>query len=64
MKFFLKFFSRALRKSMTKVMDKFGSQIVSGMTDTSSEAPSAFHKPKRDLYSKMSEKQDSDLTKE
>ena len=63
MKFFLKFASRALRKSFTKFMDKIGSRVVSGMTDTSSDAPSAFHKPKRDLYSKMAEKQDSDLTK-
>ena len=63
MKFFLKFASRAIRKTMTKFMDRVGSRVVSGMADTSSDAPSAFHKPKRDLYSKMSEKQDADLTK-
>jgi len=42
-----------MRKSMTKIMDRFGSKLVSGMADTSSDAPNAFHKPKRDLYSSM-----------
>jgi len=53
MKFIIKFASRAIRKGMTKIMDKLGSQLVSGMADTSSDAPNAFHKPKRDLYSTM-----------
>jgi len=53
MKFLLRFASRAMRKSMTKIMDRFGSKLVSGMADTSSDAPNAFHKPKRDLYSSM-----------
>jgi hypothetical protein len=59
MKFIFKFATRALRKGMTKIMDRFGSKLVSGMADTSSDAPNAFHKPKRDLYSTMTEKQEN-----
>lgn len=57
MKFLIKFATKALRKGMTKVMDRLGSKLVSGMTDTSSDAPNAFHKPKRDVYSSMVENQ-------
>lgn len=39
-----------LRKVSTKLMDKVGSKIVSGMADTSSDAPNAFYKPKRDVH--------------
>ena len=59
MKFLLKFATKAMRKGMTKIMDRFGSKLVSGMTDTSSDAPNAFHKPKRDLYSSMVENQEN-----
>ena len=58
MKFFFRFATRALRKGLTKIMDRFGSKIVSGMADTSSDAPNAFHKPKRDVYSSMVENQE------
>ena len=48
------------KRFAVKVMDKLGGQVVSTMADTSSDAPNAFHKPKRDLYSKMhSEEQKS-----
>ena len=57
MKFFLKFATKAFRKGMTKIMDRLGSKLVSGMTDTSSDAPNAFHEPKRDVYSSMVENQ-------
>ena len=36
-------------------MDRVGSKLVSRMADTSSDAPSAFHEPKRDVYSQMQE---------
>jgi len=39
----------------TRLMDKVGSRVVSGIADTSSDAPNAFHKPKRDLYRQMEE---------
>ena len=55
MRYLFKFASRALKKSFTKFLDRVGSKVVSGMADTSSDAPSAFHKPKRDLYSKIKE---------
>lgn len=62
MKFVLRFTTRALRKGLAKFLnrvgDKFGSTIVSGMADTSSDAPNAFHKPKRDVYSSMVENQE------
>ena len=38
-------------------MDKLGGQLVSTMADTSSDAPNAFHEPKRDLYSKLREEE-------
>ena len=37
----------------TRLMDRVGGRLVSGMADTSADAPSAFHKPKRDVYRKM-----------
>ena len=39
----------------TKFMDRVGSRMVSRMADTSSDAPNAFHKPKRDIYRQMEE---------
>ena len=41
------------RKAVTRLMDKVGSRLVSGMADTSSDAPASRFKPKRDLYAKM-----------
>ncbi len=41
------------RKAMTRLMDKVGGRLVSGMADTSSDAPASRFKPKRDLYAKM-----------
>lgn len=43
------------RRAMDKLMDRVGGRLVSGMADTSSDAPSAFHEPKRDLYRHMKE---------
>ena len=41
------------RKAVTRLMDKVGGRLVSGMTDTSSDAPASCFKPKRDLYAKI-----------
>ena len=43
----------AVQSAYTKTMDKVGSKIVAGMTDTSSDAPNAYYTPKRDLYESM-----------
>lgn len=51
--------SRAVKKLTqrvwTRLMDRVGGRLVSGMADTSADAPSSFHKPKRDVYRKMKE---------
>ena len=52
----------ASRKAITKVMDRVGSRLVERIADTSADAPSAFHKPKRDVYG--SEKEDSENSKD
>lgn len=39
----------------TRFMDRIGSKLVSRMADTSSDAPNAFHKPKRNVYQQMEE---------
>ena len=53
----MSFATRAVRKlarrAWTKVMDRLGGRLVSRMADTSSDAPNAFHKPKRNLYEQM-----------
>ena len=41
---------KLLRQSFTRFMDRIGSKVVSRMADTSSDAPNAFHKPKRQVY--------------
>lgn len=41
------------RRATDKLMDKVGGRLVSGIADTSSDAPNAFHKPKRDVYRHM-----------
>jgi hypothetical protein len=48
-----KLLGRAARKAMTRFLDRVGSKVVSGMADTSADAPSAHFEPKRDLYRKM-----------
>ena len=60
MKLFQRILRTAFRRATTKFMDQVGSKLVSRMADTSSDAPSAFHEPKRDLYAQMySENQQS-----
>lgn len=41
------------KKAVTRLMDRVGGKVVSGMADTSSDAPDSRFKPKRDLYSQM-----------
>lgn len=41
------------RKAVTRAMDQVGGKLVSRIADTSSDAPSAFHEPKRDVYRHM-----------
>ena len=51
------------KKAVTQFMDKVGGRLVSTMADTSSDAPSAFRKPKRDVYSTMHENESVDKSK-
>ncbi len=44
---------RSVKKGVHRVMDKVGGRFVSGMADTSSDAPSAAFEPKRNLYAQM-----------
>jgi len=41
------------KKALTRFMDRVGGKLVSGMADTSSDAPDSRFKPKRDLYAKI-----------
>ena len=41
------------KKAVTRLMDRVGGKLVSGIADTSSDAPDSRFKPKRDLYSTM-----------
>ena len=50
MKILRKIIKTTLKRVSTQFMDKVGSKIISGMADTSSDAPSASYKPKRDVY--------------
>jgi hypothetical protein len=43
----------AARRTWTRFMDRVGSKVVAGMADTSSDAPDAHYKPKRNLYAQM-----------
>ena len=54
------FAAKLARKAVTRLMDRVGGRLVSGLADTSSDAPDSRFKPKRDLYSKMSENGPSD----
>lgn len=38
-----------------KVLDRYGEKLVSSIADTSSDAPTRFAAPKRDLYDKLAE---------
>ena len=49
-----------VQSAYTKTMDKVGSKIVAGMTDTSSDAPNAYYTPKRDLYESMVDEENED----
>ena len=51
------------KRAVTQFMDKVGGRLVSTMADTSSDAPSAFRKPKRDVYSTMHENEYVDKSK-
>lgn len=42
-----------VKKASTKVMDRVGGRLVSGMADTSADAPDARFEPKRNLYEQM-----------
>ena len=44
---------RVSRRAATRLVGKVGKRLVAGMADTSSDAPDAAFKPKRDLYAKM-----------
>lgn len=44
-----------LKGIKSKVMDRYGEKIVSSIADTSSDAPTRFAAPKRDLYDKLAE---------
>jgi hypothetical protein len=59
MKLFRRIIKTFFRRASTKFMDKVGSKVVSGMTDTSSDAPNAFYEPKRDAYKKMKNEEKS-----
>ena len=48
-----KIFKKVMKRTWTKAMDRLGGRLVSRMADTSSDAPNAFHKPKRDLYDQI-----------
>lgn len=41
------------KKALTRLMDRVGGKLVTGIADTSSDAPDSRFKPKRDLYSKI-----------
>ena len=45
----------AARRVWTRFMDKVGSKFVAGIADTSSDAPDAQYRPKRNLYAQMQE---------
>ena len=46
-------FKNVVKKASTKVMDRVGGRLVSGMADTSADAPDAHFVPKRNLYEQM-----------
>ncbi len=49
-------FGRSVLKGIKdKLMKNYGEKFVSSLADTSSDAPSNFAAPKRDLYDKLKE---------
>jgi hypothetical protein len=59
MSLLLRLTKKVLKKSITRFMDRVGSKVVSGMADTSSDAPNSFHKPKRDVYQEYVKKKET-----
>ena len=55
-----RFLRNVVKKSWTRAMDRVGGKLVSGMADTSSDAPSARFEPKRKLYEQMQNEQESE----
>lgn len=47
----------AVKGTWTRVMDRVGGKLVAGIADTSSDAPSAYFTPKRDVYAQMVEEE-------
>ena len=45
--------ARNLVKGLKQRVDKVGERIVSSIADTSSDAPTRFSAPKRDVYDKL-----------
>jgi len=52
------------KKAVTRLMDRVGGKLVSGIADTSSDAPDSRFKPKRDLYSTMVSESDTETDSE
>ena len=50
-------FKTTARRAWTRVMDRVGGKFVAGIADTSSDAPDAHYKPKRNLYAQMQEEE-------
>ena len=48
-----KVIKNAARRGWTRVVSRFGARFVSGMADTSADAPDAHFEPKRNLYERM-----------
>lgn len=48
--------ARSLVKGIKdRLLKNYGEKLVSSLADTSSDSPSNFHAPKRDLYDKLKE---------
>jgi len=47
----------AARRAWMRFMDQVGSKFVAGIADTSSDAPDAHFKPKRNLYAEMQQQE-------
>ena len=60
MRLLLMFAKKLGKRAVTQLMDKVGGRLVSTMADTSSDAPSAFREPKRDVYSTMNKDESSE----
>ncbi len=47
--------SKMVKGLKDRFMSKYGEKIVSNLADTSSDAPTRFAAPKRDVYDKLQE---------